>query len=116
MFGIVKNKKWFVEEYLFRLPVFDVVVDEVLIDISLVPLETYEIVKFIFHYLSVYMAGIYMSRVFHRVEGYIASKSGHSRGSTVDLTIVCLDEKDKTRELDMGTGFSDAAAISYGKA
>ncbi len=37
--------------------------------------------------------------------GYIASKSGHSRGSTVDLTIVYLDEKDKKRELDMGTGF-----------
>lgn len=33
--------------------------------------------------------------------GYIASKSGHSRGSTVDLTLV-----DKTgNELDMGTTF-----------
>ena len=35
-------------------------------------------------------------------DGYIAEKSGHSRGSTVDLTILDL----KTgQELDMGTGF-----------
>jgi len=33
-------------------------------------------------------------------EGYIASKSGHSRGSTVDLTIIDLDSG---KELDMGT-------------
>jgi hypothetical protein len=45
------------------------VLDEVLVDITLVPLETYETVKYIFHYPSLYMAGIYMSRVFHRVEG-----------------------------------------------
>ncbi len=36
-------------------------------------------------------------------EGYIAEKSSHSRGSTVDLTIVCLDEP--STELDMGTHF-----------
>lgn len=35
-------------------------------------------------------------------EGYIASRSGHSRGSTVDLTVV---RRDDGRELDMGTGF-----------
>lgn len=34
--------------------------------------------------------------------GYIAEKSGHSRGSTIDLTIVNLKDKN---ELDMGTGF-----------
>ncbi|MCT1532074.1 M15 family metallopeptidase [Sphingobacterium daejeonense] len=34
--------------------------------------------------------------------GYIAEKSGHSRGSTIDLTIIKLDDK---TELDMGTGF-----------
>lgn len=35
-------------------------------------------------------------------DGYIAGKSGHSRGSTVDLTIIDI----KTgQELDMGTGF-----------
>lgn len=35
-------------------------------------------------------------------EGYIASRSGHSRGSTVDLTLVRLPGHD---ELDMGTPF-----------
>ena len=35
-------------------------------------------------------------------EGYIASRSGHSRGSTVDLTLVTLPGGD---ELDMGTPF-----------
>jgi D-alanyl-D-alanine dipeptidase len=34
--------------------------------------------------------------------GYIASRSGHSRGSTLDLTIV---QRDGGQELDMGTGF-----------
>lgn len=34
--------------------------------------------------------------------GYIAEKSGHSRGSTIDLTIINLKDKN---ELDMGTGF-----------
>jgi D-alanyl-D-alanine dipeptidase len=35
-------------------------------------------------------------------EGYIAEKSGHSRGSTVDLTIIDLDS---SIELDMGSSF-----------
>lgn len=35
-------------------------------------------------------------------DGYIASKSGHSRGSTIDLTIIDLHTK---KELDMGTIF-----------
>ncbi|WP_088323222.1 M15 family metallopeptidase [Polaribacter tangerinus] len=34
--------------------------------------------------------------------GYIASKSGHSRGSTVDLTIINIDTK---QELDMGSSY-----------
>jgi D-alanyl-D-alanine dipeptidase len=38
-------------------------------------------------------------------EGYIASKSGHSRGSTFDLTLVSIDNKGAPRELDMGTSF-----------
>ncbi len=38
-------------------------------------------------------------------DGYIAAKSGHSRGSTVDLTIVSLGAEDAGRELDMGSGF-----------
>jgi D-alanyl-D-alanine dipeptidase len=42
--------------------------------------------------------------------GYIASKSGHSRGSTVDLTIVNL----KTgKELDMGSPFDFFGEISH---
>src|SRR5437764_2108872 len=35
-------------------------------------------------------------------EGYIASRSGHSRGATVDLTLVRVEDG---RELDMGTPF-----------
>ena len=35
-------------------------------------------------------------------EGYIAAKSSHTRGSTVDVTIITLDSK---KELDMGSGF-----------
>ena len=35
-------------------------------------------------------------------EGYIASRSGHSRGSTIDLTIINLKTKE---ELDMGTSY-----------
>lgn len=38
-------------------------------------------------------------------EGYIASKSGHSRGSTVDLTVVSLFRENPDHELDMGTGW-----------
>lgn len=34
--------------------------------------------------------------------GYIAMKSGHSRGSTVDLTLVYLDGNKKGEALDMG--------------
>ena len=38
-------------------------------------------------------------------DGYIASKSGHSRGSTVDLTIVSIHQPDAGREIDMGSPF-----------
>jgi zinc D-Ala-D-Ala dipeptidase len=38
-------------------------------------------------------------------EGYIAEKSSHSRGSTVDVTIVYADASGIGRELDMGTPF-----------
>ena len=37
-------------------------------------------------------------------DGYIAAKSGHSRGSTVDLTLVSLNAGNPA-ELDMGTGW-----------
>ena len=36
---------------------------------------------------------------------YIAEKSGHSRGSTVDITIINLSGKNPGAEIDMGTGF-----------
>jgi D-alanyl-D-alanine dipeptidase len=54
-------------------------------------------------------------------DGYIAERSGHSRGSTVDLTIASADG----RELDMGTPFdlfspkswpSDASVTSVARA
>lgn len=71
------------------------------------------------------------SRLF--VDGYIAEKSGHSRGSTVDLTIVpiplpsqpefdinnqceCykpLDQRFKDNSLDMGTGFDCFSELSH---
>jgi D-alanyl-D-alanine dipeptidase len=46
-------------------------------------------------------------------EGYIASRSGHSRGSTVDLTIIPVESRatlpgggcDETLPLPMGTGY-----------
>ncbi len=38
-------------------------------------------------------------------DGYIAEKSGHSRGSTVDLTIVTHGGGKVAEELDMGTPF-----------
>lgn len=38
-------------------------------------------------------------------DGYIASKSGHSRGSTVDLTITSLAAKPNDPGLDMGSNF-----------
>src|SRR5437868_1485749 len=40
--------------------------------------------------------------------GYVAKKSGHSRGSTVDLTIVSLPLRKENffdNSIDMGTGF-----------
>ncbi|WP_220700054.1 M15 family metallopeptidase [Sphingobacterium puteale] len=42
--------------------------------------------------------------------GFIASKSGHSRGSTVDLTLIDLTNK---KELDMGAPFDFFGDISH---
>lgn len=39
------------------------------------------------------------------VGGYIAEQSGHSRGATIDLTLVALDEQGEWQELDMGGPF-----------
>lgn len=50
-------------------------------------------------------------------KGYIATKSGHTRGSTLDLTIVQLDiHGNEITELDMGTPwdfFSEKSATEY---
>ena len=43
-------------------------------------------------------------------KGYIAAKSGHSRGSTVDLTIVDMITG---REVDMGGGFDYFGELSH---
>ena len=43
-------------------------------------------------------------------KGYIATKSGHSRGSTVDLTIVDMNTG---REVDMGGGFDYFGELSH---
>jgi D-alanyl-D-alanine dipeptidase len=46
-------------------------------------------------------------------KGYIATKSGHSRGSTVDLTIVKLLLGDGTETVDMGTRFDYFGPASH---
>ena len=48
-------------------------------------------------------------------EGYISSKSGHSRGSTVDLTLVYLEGEKKGEEVDMGSRFDFFGKISWPK-
>ena len=46
-------------------------------------------------------------------EGYIAARSGHSRGSTVDLTIVYRDVSGAAHELDMGSDYDFFGPISW---
>ncbi len=46
-------------------------------------------------------------------EGYIARKSGHTRGSTVDVTIVYWESANVVRELDMGTPYDFADEASW---
>ena len=46
-------------------------------------------------------------------EGYVAERSGHSRGSTVDLTIVYRDAGGAVRELDMGSGYDFFGPVSW---
>jgi D-alanyl-D-alanine dipeptidase len=43
-------------------------------------------------------------------DGYIASRSGHSRGSTADLT---LARRSDGKELDMGTPFDFFSPLSW---
>jgi D-alanyl-D-alanine dipeptidase len=44
------------------------------------------------------------------VQGYIANRSGHSRGSTVDLTLIDLATG---QDLDMGSGFDLFDTLSW---
>ena len=44
--------------------------------------------------------------------GFISKKSGHSRGSTVDLTLIYLGEDKKGKELDMGSSWDFFGDIS----
>ena len=46
-------------------------------------------------------------------KGYIALKSSHSRGSTVDLTIVSRGPGGNIEELDMGSGFDFFSPMSW---
>jgi D-alanyl-D-alanine dipeptidase len=46
-------------------------------------------------------------------EGYIALKSSHSRGSTVDITIVAKGPNGEVVALDMGSGFDFFGPISW---
>lgn len=45
-------------------------------------------------------------------QGYIAEKSGHTRGSTIDLTIAKVGENGKAVELDMGSPWDFFGPIS----
>lgn len=45
---------------------------------------------------------------------YISAKSGHSRGSTVDLTLIYIDKKKSDAELDMGSKFDYFGKESWG--
>lgn len=58
-----------------------------------------------------YYPDVPKSQLFEK--GYIAEKSGHSRGSTVDLTLVYTDGLKKGNELDMGSGWDFFGTISW---
>ena len=55
-----------------------------------------------------YYPDVLKSELFDK--GYIAARSGHSRGSTVDLTLIDLAT---ANELDMGTGFDFFSPLSW---
>lgn len=46
-------------------------------------------------------------------EGYIAKKSGHTRGSTIDLTIASVGDDGALTELDMGSPWDFFGPISH---
>lgn len=45
--------------------------------------------------------------------GYIAKRSGHSRGSTVDITLIYSKGPNKGKELDMGSSWDFFGPISW---
>ena len=55
------------------------------------------------HAKHVYYPDIDKRKLFE--EGYVATRSSHSRGSTVDLTLVAIGKDGARAELDMGTAF-----------
>ncbi len=55
-----------------------------------------------------YYPDVLKSELFDK--GYIAARSGHSRGSTIDLTLIDLATG---KELDMGTGFDFFSQLSW---
>ena len=46
-------------------------------------------------------------------EGYITNRSSHSRGSTVDVTLVYRDGDGVVRDLDMGSRFDFFGPVSW---
>jgi zinc D-Ala-D-Ala dipeptidase len=46
-------------------------------------------------------------------EGYISNRSGHSRGSTIDLTLARADGSELGSGLDMGTPFDFFSPLSW---
>jgi D-alanyl-D-alanine dipeptidase len=57
---------------------------------------------------AIYYPNVDKSRIFP--EGYLVEKSSHSRGSTVDLTLI---DKSTGEELDMGTPFDFFDLLSW---
>ena len=60
---------------------------------------------------SKYYPAVPKSELFEK--GYIAGKSGHSRGSTVDLTIVYMKGSEAGEEMDMGTHWDFFSPLSW---
>lgn len=63
---------------------------------------------------SVFYPNIEKSDLF--THGYIAKKSSHSRGSTVDLTIVAIEEDNDSTKIDFSGGFDyfdPQSSLSY---
>lgn len=46
-------------------------------------------------------------------KGYIAARSGHTRGSTVDVTLVALEQAEVPVELDMGSPYDFFGPVSW---